>query len=367
MLRFLRTSLLGLLALSVTGWVIWVLTPTLARVVDVPTTDYLDMHVHTAGIGVGGSGAFVNEAMRSSYKFPIYLYALGVSMEEIEEQGDVVVLRNISRQIDESRRVARAVVLAMDGVVNARGELDVDQTQIYVPNSFLMRELPRFENLEFGASVNPYRLDAVDRLERVADRGALLVKWIPNIMQIDPADEAIIPFYRKLVELDMPLLTHTGQERSFAHARDELGDPDRLRLPLSLGVRVMAAHIGSTGMNDGISNYERLNAMIETFPNLAVGISSLTQFNRRNSLAHALTREELNERMYYGTDWPLQFFPLVSPLFHLNHIGWREARSIVAIDNVWDRDVALKEAMGVPTVVFERTSAYFSRRPDEHQ
>ncbi len=119
-------------------------------------------------------------------------------------------------------------------------------------------------------------------------------------------------------------------------------------------------------MNDGISNYERLNTMIETFPNLAVGISSLTQVNRRNSLAHALTREELNERMYYGTDWPLQFFPLVSPLFHLNHIGWREARSIVAIDNVWDRDVALKEAIGVPTVVFERTGAYFSRSDHSH-
>ena len=365
-MRALRNGLVGILLVLVTGVIVWLLTPTLSRIVDVPRTDYLDMHVHTAGLGVRGSGAFVNDAMRSSYKFPIYLYALGVSMEEIETQGDVVVLRNISRQIGESRRVARAVVLAMDGVVNARGELDVDQTQIYVPNSFLMRELPRFENLEFGASVNPYRLDAVDRLERVADGGALLVKWIPNIMHIDPADEAIIPFYRKLVELDMPLLTHTGQERSFAHARDELGDPDRLRLPLSLGVRVMAAHIGSTGMNDGISNYERLNTMIETFPNLAVGISSLTQVNRRNSLAHALTREELNERMYYGTDWPLQFFPLVSPLFHLNHISWREARSIVAIDNVWDRDVALKEEIGVPTVVFERTGAYFSRSDHSH-
>ena len=288
-------------------------------------------------------------------------------MEEIESQGDVVVLRNISRQVSESRRVARAVVLAMDGVIDGRGELDVDQTQIYVPNSFLMRELPQFGNLAFGASVNPYRIDALERLDQVADGGALLVKWIPNIMLIDPADTSIIPFYRKLVELDLPLLTHTGQERSFAHARDEFGDPERLALPLSLGVRVMAAHIGSTGASEGISNFERLTAMIDKFPSLAVGISSLTQVNRRNTLVDALQRQQLTDRMHYGTDWPLQFFPLVSPLFHLNHISWREARSIVAIDNAWDRDVALKEALGGPSEVFERTSAYFSKRPDPKQ
>ena len=365
-MRLLRNGFVGILLVSATGLIVWLLTPTLSRIVDVPRTDYLDMHVHTAGLGLLGSGAFINDAMRSSYKFPVYLYALGVSAEEIETQGDIVVLRNISRQVGESRRVARAVVLAMDGVINARGELDVDQTQIYVPNSFLMRELPQFDNLAFGASINPYRVDALDRLERVADAGALLVKWIPNIMLIDPANKAIIPFYRKMVELDLPLLTHTGQERSFAHARDEFGDPERLTLPLSLGVRVMAAHIGSTGSNEGVSNFDRLTAMIETFPNLAVGISSLTQVNRRNSLAHALRGEELTERMHYGTDWPLQFFPLVSPLFHLNHISWREARSIVAIDNVWDRDVALKEAIGVPTAVFERTGAYFSRSDHSH-
>ena len=103
--------------------------------------------------------------------------------------------------------------------------------------------------------------------------------------------------------------------------------------------------------------------MIEKFPSLAVGISSLTQVNRRNTLVRALQSEELTDRMHYGTDWPLQFFPLVSPLFHLNHIGWRQARSIVAIENAWDRDVALKEALGVPSEVFERTSAYFSKRP----
>jgi len=38
---------------------------------------------------------------------------------------------------------------------------------------------------------------------------------MPSIMYIDLADPAIIPFHQKMVELDMPLLTHTGMEKSF--------------------------------------------------------------------------------------------------------------------------------------------------------
>ena len=61
--------------------------------------------------------------------------------------------------------------------------------------------------------------------------------------------------------------------------------------------------------------------------------------------------------MIYGTDWPLQFFPLVSPYYHVDHIGLSAAKSIAAIENRWDRDVALKEAFGTPRRVFARTAA----------
>jgi hypothetical protein len=99
-------------------------------------------------------------------------------------------------------------------------------------------------------------------------------------MYIDPADSRIIPFYKKMVELDLALLSHAGQKRSFAHARDELGDPKRLVLPLSLGVTVSAAHITSTCENEGEEGFLRLLPMFERYPNLYAGISSLTQINK---------------------------------------------------------------------------------------
>ena len=318
---------------------------------------YLDMHVHTAGIGAGDSGAFVSEAMRSSLRFPVYLRAFGVSGQELEEQGDAIVIAKISDAVARSRTVSRAVVLALDGVIDAAGNLDRETTQVYVPNAFVAAETARYGNLCFGASVNPYRHDAIERLRRVAAGGALLVKWIPNIMHIDPADAALEPFYRELVALDLPLLTHTGQERSFVSAVDDLGDPLRLALPLSLGVTVIAAHIAASGETDGFDNFERILPLFERFPGLYADVSSLTQINRLGQLKRALDVPGLSARLVFGTDWPLQFFPLVSPYYHINHIGWEQARSIAAIDNPWDRDVALKKAMGTPDEVFARSGA----------
>lgn len=315
---------------------------------------YLDMHVHTAGIGAGGSGAFVGGEMRDNLRFRFYLRAFGVTEEELEAEGDGLVLQRISAQVAESEQVARVVILAMDGVV-ADGQLDREATQFYVPNDFIATEVRRYGNLCYGASVNPHRHDALARLEQARADGALLVKWIPNIMHFDPADSAIKPFYRKLVELDLPLLSHAGKELAFADARDDFGDPRRLALPLSLGVTVIAAHIATTGASQGEDNFERILPMFEEYPNLYSEISSLTQVNKRDYLKRALAVPGLDERLLYGTDYPLQFFPLVSSMWHVRHIGVATARLVGSIPNRWDRDVALKRAMGTPEHVFARS------------
>ena len=352
-----RRAVVALIGVGVASVCIYIAIPVDESLAMATDGGYLDMHVHTAGIGAGGSGAFVNREMQESFRFSIYLSAFGVDAEELESQGDAVVIEKISAQIAASRRVDKAVVLALDGVVDDEGRLDREATQLYVPNAFVATETRRYDNLCFGASVNPHRRDALQRLRQVKAQGALLVKWIPNIMHIDPADEAITRFYEELVALDLPLLSHAGRESSFASARDEYGDPRRLGLPLSIGVTVIAAHIATTGTNEDESNFERILPMFERYPNLHADISSLTQINRLDFLKNALGVPGLDERLVYGTDWPLQFFPLVSPYYHLDHIGLSAAKSVAAIDNRWDRDVALKEALGTPRHVFAKSAA----------
>jgi uncharacterized protein len=323
----------------------------------------VDMHVHVAGLGYGDSGCFINESMRENFRFPFYLGSMGVTEDELKEHGDRLMFKQLSDKIAASQSVNQAVILALDGYVTDSGKLDRVKTQIFVPNDYVARETARYDNLLFGASINPNRLDAVERLRAAQANGAVLVKWIPSIMNIDPANTKYKPFYKVLAELQMPLLTHTGMEKSFAGASDELADPHRLRLPLELGVTVIAAHIATTGESEGQGNFERILPMFSEYPNLYADISSLTQLNKLGYLARALKVDGLTERMLYGTDWPLQFFPLVSPWYHINHIGVEKAWQVGKIENLWDRDVALKAAFGVPDTVFERAGVLLKVAP----
>jgi predicted TIM-barrel fold metal-dependent hydrolase len=362
--RFLIRGLIFLLTGSLILWLfwrVWPVNPAISQ--DQRQTSYLDMHVHVAGLGAQGSGCFISDEMRENIRFPFFLWAMDTSVEQLEKKGDAILITKLSRSVAESRRVGKVVVLAMDGVVDVNGELDLEKTQVYIPNDFVATQTARYDNLRFGASINPLRPDALRRLDAVHARGAVLIKWIPAMMHIDPSDERIIPFYRRLVELGLPLLSHAGQERSFPGARDEFGDPEKLKLPLDLGVTVIAAHIATTGEYDSQDSFERLLPMFERYPNLYSEISSLTQINKLNYLVTALQVPGLKQRLLYGSDWPLQFYPLIHPLYHLPEMGIDDARAISELENAWDRDVALKEALGVPESVFLKSEELLIGKP----
>jgi uncharacterized protein len=312
----------------------------------------IDIHCHAAGIGAGGSGCFVSPAMQMSWKYQVFLRAFGVTERELETEGDALIMGRLSETLAGSRRVAAAVVLAMDGVIGADGELDRTKTELYIPNEFVAAQTKLYPRLLFGASVNPYRKDALERLEEAAANGAVLLKWLPSIQHIDPADDVLVPFYMRLKELGLPLLTHTGKEGSFTCAREELADPERLRLPLSLGVTIIAAHAAVTGRNDGERNYDRFLRLCREYPNLFADISALTQLNRLGHLRRLLKNKDLRGRLLYGTDMPLLNTPIVSPYLFLPTLSPRRIFSIARISNPWDQDVALKEALGVGCEIF---------------
>ncbi|MCP4717398.1 MAG: amidohydrolase family protein, partial [Deltaproteobacteria bacterium] len=305
-------------------------------------------------IGAGGSGCFISRDLQESWKFAVYLKSFGVTLEDLKREGDGLAIRKISEGVHASQQVSAAVVLAMDGVIREDGTLDREKSEIYIPNEFVAAEVAKYDNLYCGASINPYRPDALERLRRAANADAVLIKWLPSVMHIDPADLRIIPFYKELVRLGLPLLCHTGDERSFIRSRDELCDPKRLELPLSLGVTVIAAHIATTGTSEGEDNMARLISMFPRYPTLYADISSLTQINKRGCLSRALQHTGIHERLLYGTDFPLINTGLCTPMFHLFSIGPIQVFKLYRIQNSWDRDVKLKQALGVPEHVFSR-------------
>jgi uncharacterized protein len=322
----------------------------------------LDLHCHVAGLGVGGSGCFVSERLRRSWKLGFYFRSFGVSRRELAQLGDACCAEKLSTMLGQSRYVSRAVVLALDGAVDERGNLDLARTEFYLPNEFVAALASRHTNLLFGASINPYRLDALARLDQAAADHAVLVKWLPSIQLIDPADERLVPIYRRMVQLHLPLLTHTGAEHSFTWSKDEYADPARLRLPLSLGVTVIAAHTAWSGRHEGERYVDRLAALMPEYPNLYADISSLTQINKLGALPEVLRRPEFQGRLVYGTDFPLVNMPIVSPWFFPFKLSPRRQWQISRIKNAWDRDVALKHALGVPADVFTRAERLVDMR-----
>ncbi|WP_224772661.1 amidohydrolase family protein [Pelagicoccus enzymogenes] len=324
---------------------------------EVPT-GVVDMHCHTAGIGAGGSEARISAALRASWRFRVYLKIFGCNEKLLAQHGDVFILDGINRAIGESKHVRAAVILAMDAPYRDNGEIFEEAVEVWVPNRFVGETAAAYEHLLFGASVHPYRMDALEELEWSKEKGAVLIKWLPNIQNIDPSDERLAPYYRKLVELDLPLLTHTGHEDSFSRTDNRLGDPKLLELPLRLGVRVIAAHVASAGENEGQCNVERLLEMMPRFPNLVADISTLTQFNRKRFLPRVLADERLKGRLLYGTDHPLTNTPMVSPWLYPLRLTIGQMWRISRVRNPWDRDVMLKAALGVPGEVFEESGRY---------
>jgi predicted TIM-barrel fold metal-dependent hydrolase len=330
---------------------------------ELPDKAVIDMHCHVAGMGEGGSGCFVSPALRRSYKFPFYMRSFGASLPEIQKKGDLLIAERLVRRVSQSRRVGKLVLLALDGVVDTGGALDRENTEFYVPNEYVARLASEHPEFLFGASVNPLRRDALERLDWASAHGAVLVKWLPAIQHFDPSDPRLIPFYRKLVDLDLPLLVHTGDEHAFSTADNRYSDPALLRLPASLGVKLIVAHAAQPGNYDGEDSLDRLCKLAKDYPTVYADISALTLLLKRRALPKVLRREELKGRLVYGSDFPLiEIAGINTAWAFLPQLGLKQTWKISHISNPWDRDVALKRALGVPDEVFMRIQGLFPRQ-----
>jgi len=259
------------------------------------------------------------------------------------EAIEAAYLGELLRNLRASRFVKAAVVLALDGVYDARGDLDEGRTHLYVTNDAVLELARREHVLLAGASINPARRDAIDELERVAEGGAVLIKWLPNAQEFDPAAAAYRPFYRRLAALGMPLLIHSGVEYSVVRSTaQDHGDPARWRLALDEGVRVIGAHGGSTGLFFWERYARTVFDFLERYPNLIVDSSALGIPSRTGMLLRLLANEVARDRLTFGTDYPLPCFPSLL----LTQLRPRAFLATRREANYFDRQVLLFQSLG---------------------
>lgn len=320
----------------------------------------IDLHVHALSLDSGATGCRISETLhrRSSVRLLKWVYGIGQRLRG--PAAERALQEAYRRERAAPNTVDHAVLLAFDAVYDAQGRLDERRTHLYVPNEYvegLARADPHFLP---GASVHPDRPDALDELHRCAAAGAVLVKWLPNTQGINPALPRHRPFFRRLVALGLPLLSHTGMEYSLTPLVQSWGDPTLLRTALDEGVTVIAAHGGGADFITRGRYYRPFLELLRTYPKLYADTAALTLPPRAPYLLRLLREEGVMERLVHGSDFPL---PTI-PWSFLGRLPLREVRGLHQIPYALVRDMAIKRALGLDEAVFTRAATLLLlRRP----
>ena len=301
-----------------------------------------DVHVHLAALPTPENGCRLSRRMLKSPLARFLAWRQRLPLHDPETANRRYV-ENLERELAASRRVGRAVLLAMDGVYDADGRLDEGGTEFLISNDHLFAVTRASMRLLPGVSVNPARADAIDELERCAEKGAVLVKVLPNAQGFDPADRRFVPFYAALARLGFPLLSHVGYEFSLIGRDQSVGDPGRLVSALEQGVAVIAAHGCSSGLFFRERHFPTMLDLARRYPNFFVDTSALTIPNRVGALFRLRRHPEMFDRLLFGTDYPLPVLAYPS-LGILDRLGYAQARQAL---NRFDRQAVILDRLGV--------------------
>lgn len=344
----------------------------------------VDHHTHVIAIGTSVKGAFVHPTLRSGFnlsrlKFSIYASASGIKNIKDADREYIARLVRLARGV---KRHGKFRLLAFDKHYNADGSVNLAKTNLYVPNEYVAELSKQYPDIFLPViSVHPYRADALEELEKWGQAGVRFVKWLPNAMGIDPASPAVEPYYQKMKEHNMILLSHAGEEQAVEAAEDQrLGNPLLLRKPLDMGVRVVVAHAASLGTCDDLDAGQGktaecfdlfLRLMDEPrYADLLFGeISAMLQFNRMpRPFATLLKRQDLHPRLVDGSDYPL---PAINALIWTRSLvrqGFITAEERQALNEIYDHnpllfDFVLKRTVRHPETGQKLAPAIFMANP----
>jgi len=226
-----------------------------------------------------------------------------------------------------------------------------EQAQFHVPNEYvagLAKEHPEFIP---ACSIHPGRPDALEELDRCIEAGMPVLKLLPNCLNIDYEDKRHIPFWKRMAEAGMVLLSHTGGEMTVKVFDPSFGDPKKLEPVLDCGVTVVAAHAAG---RSGIFDPDWTGDLVEMFgrhPRLFADNSALCTPNRSRTIRRILPGE-IQRRIVHGSDYPVPVSGL-GPWLR-GRLSLRDHWRIRRERNILQRDILLKRAIGFGEETFRR-------------
>jgi len=299
-----------------------------------------------------------------------YMDAAGV---ELGPELEVDYVERLTALMHGFPREPRVFLYAMDHNHDAAGQIDAEHTTFRVANEAVVRWAREFpERFEPVVSLHPARTDALEQLDRWAAEGVRFLKWIPASQRIDLADEGYRAFYERLVEHDITLLCHTGAEAAIDAEHHELGNPLRLRYPLSLGVRVVALHMATTGTEPDTDDvdepsrraFDLLLRLLDdpAYVGQLYGEISASIFVNRDAevLATLLERQDLHPRLINGSDYPLCAVNVLVQTDHLADDGFLTEVQAAQLDEIYAYNPLLFDFVLKRTIVHPETGQGFA-------
>jgi len=272
-----------------------------------------------------------------------------------EAETEAAITKLLFDLLTATAELDAAAVLAFDAVYTPDGEFNTADTHFYVKNDFVIDLAKRHPKILFGASVHPYRKDAVQELERCVAAGAVLLKWLPLTQNINPADPRCIPFYECLAHHGLPLLSHTGGEKTLPNINAEVASPALLDEAVKRGVTIIAAHCGTRsalGETDYVDVFARMARDHEHF----YGDTSALNLPTRSHAYQTLFEDnEVMKKVIHGSDWP------IIPIPPATRLGLNATAEFLQETNWLRRDIQIKQRLGFDEDYWNRAAKVLRR------
>ncbi len=306
----------------------------------------VDCHVHILAMTAGHGK--VSSYLRKRPNVFLARFKFGLPFFGTDEQLERAFENRLARSINQTPELDAVVGLAFDAVYTEDGQFDDANTHLYVTNDYAAALARKHPKILFGASIHPYRKDAVAELERCVAAGAVLVKWLPLVQGFSPASDKCRPFYEAMAHYRIPLLSHTGGELSLPQCAPQYASPAHLELALRCGVTVIAAHCGTRSQPFGDCHLDTFIRMAKEHEHFYGDTSALCLPTRSYAIPRLMRDKLTMQKLVHGSDWPVVSIP---PLL----MGAPEAFRLVITQRNWmRRDVLAKRALGFDDEFFHR-------------
>jgi predicted TIM-barrel fold metal-dependent hydrolase len=318
----------------------------------------IDCHVHLVGTGTGNSGCWYRPKGLTRFGEPMMTKAVGLTVKDLHGPDfDQLYVRQLLNYVKDSSLIDKALLLAHELPHTEDGTPRPDQSSLYVPNDYVLKVAAEHSEFLAAISIHPAKKGAYQELNDCLERGAAALKCLPNVQGIDWNLPRYTKFLERMAEAGLPLLAHTGSERTMPVIDHALASPTILTRALEIGVTCIAAHAG-TGMMILDPDYlDVFLRMLDKYPNLYGDNSALAglSFRLRTSANRTLTSSPIMERMLHGSDLPVPSNGLLPLLGGM--IEWGDFRESAKITNPIEKDARLKQMLGYDAATFTRAAS----------